>query len=614
MMHLKGALTCLVIAGGMVTTSLWADTHEEIIVSHGISTFGDLKYPPNFENFDYVNPTAPKGGIFSTWAFGSFDTLNPFILRGNSAFGAASVFETLMTSSADEPDSLYGLIAETIEYPADRSWAAFNLRPEARFSDGSPITAEDVAFSYTALIEQGRPVYQLTFQDVASVSVEGPHRVRFDFVEGAPTRELPSLVAGIPVFSKNWFEGRDFADPTLEPILGSGPYMFGDLEAGRYITYVRNPDHWAADLPVRRGLNNFYEIRYEYYSDYTAAFEGFKAGTYTFREEFSSAIWGTGYNFPAVEDGSVIVEIIPDGTPTGTQGFWFNLRRDKFSDPRVREAVGMMFNFEWSNRTLFYDLYRRTNSFWENSPLEAEGLPGPDELALLEPLRADIPGTVFTEEAFDPPVSQPDQLDRRLLRRASALMEEAGWHVVDGKRVNADGEVFRIDLLNDAPAFERIINPFVQNLERLGIEVSAPTVDNATSTQREKDFDFDMVTRRYRMQLTPGPELYGLFGSDGANTEDSANVAGITNPAVDALVDIIQAAETREDLNTAVRALDRILRSMHVWVPQWSKGSHTIAYLDMYERPDQKPPYSRGTETWWVNTEKEAALRANGKL
>jgi microcin C transport system substrate-binding protein len=603
------AFAALVCAG-----PVWAEGHETTIVSHGISTFGDLKYGADFEHYDYVNPDAPKGGLFSTWAFGSFDTLNPYILRGNSAFGASAVFDSLMTSSSDEPDSLYGLVAETIEYPQDRSWAAFNLRPEARFSDGTPLTAEDVVFSYTALVEQGRPVYRLTFQDVESVTAEGPHRVRFDFVDGAPTRELPSLVAGIPVFSKAFFEGRDFTDPTLDPLIGSGPYVFGDLEAGRFITYERNPDYWAADLPVRRGLNNFDEVRYEYYSDYTAAFEGFKAGVYTFREEFSSAVWGTGYDFPAVEDGTVIVEQLVDGTPTGTQGFWFNLRRDKFADPRVREAIGMMFNFEWSNRTLFYDLYSRTDSFWENSPLEAAGMPSDAELALLEPLREHFPDQVFSEAAFVPPVSQPNQLDRRLLRRASRLMDEAGWTVVDGQRVNADGEVFSIDLLNDVPAFERIINPFVQNLERLGIEVSAPTVDNATATQREKDFDFDMVTRRYRMQLTPGPELYGLFGAEGANTEDSANVAGLENEGVDALIDVIQAAETREELNTAVMALDRVLRSMHIWVPQWSNGNHNIAHLDIYDRPSVKPPYSRGTETWWVDAEKAAAMDAAGRL
>ncbi|MEL6584108.1 MAG: extracellular solute-binding protein [Pseudomonadota bacterium] len=591
-----------------------AESHEETIVAHGISTFGDLKYGPDFEHYEYVNPDAPKGGLFSTWAFGTFDTLNPYILRGNSAFAASAVFDTLMTSSADEPDSLYGLVAETIEYPEDRSWAAFNLRPEARFSDGSPLTSADVVFSYNALVNEGRPVYQLTFQDVASVTAEGPHRVRFDFVEGAPTRELPSLVAGIPIFSAAWWEGRDFTEPTLEPILGSGPYVVGDLEAGRFIAYERNMDYWAADLPVNKGQNNFDEVRYEYYADYTAAFEGFKAGVYTFREEFSSAVWGTGYDFPAVNDGTVVVEQLVDGTPTGTQGFFFNLRRDKFADLRVREAIAMMFNFEWSNRTLFYDLYKRTDSFWENSPLEATGMPTEAELALLEPLRADIPETVFTEEAFLPPVSRPDRVDRRLLRRASALLDEAGWTVVDGRRVNAEGEVFTIDLLNDVPAFERIINPFVQNLQQLGIDVEAPLVDNATSSQREKEFDFDMVIRRYRMSLTPGPELYGLFGSDGANTEDSANVAGLANPAVDALIDQIQRAETREELNTAVSALDRVLRAMHIWVPQWANTTHNIAYLDMYARPDIKPPYSRGTETWWLDTEKAAALEAAGKL
>ena len=587
---------------------------EELTPRHALSTFGDVKYPADFAHFDYVNPDAPKGGDFSEWGFGTFDNFNPYILRGSAAQSATALFETLMTSSGDEPDAMYPLIAMSVETPEDRAFATFNLNPAARFSDGSPITARDVAFSYKALVEDGRPIYEVMFQNVEGVEIESDHRITFRFAEGAPTRELPSLVAGIPIFSADFYATRDFAEAVDEPPLGSGAYTVTDFEVGRFITYARNPDHWARDLPSRVGQNNFHEITVEYFADYTSAFEAFKAGAYTFREELLSSLWGTGYDFPAVNDGTIKIDVLRDGRPTGTQGWWFNLRRDKFENARVREAIGMMFNFEWSNRTLFYDLYNRTDSFWENSPMEAKGMPSEAELALLEPLREHIPDTVFTEAAFVPPVSRPDQLDRRALRRASALMDEAGWTIVDGKRTNADGEVFTIDLLNDAAAFERIIQPFAQNLERLGIEVNAPTVNNASAQQREKDFDFDMVTRRYGMQLTPGPELYSIFSSEGANTAGSANVAGVANPAVDALIEEIQSAATREDLNTAVSALDRVLRAMHVWVPQWMKGTHTVAYLDVYQYPEIKPAYSRGTETWWWDADKAAVLEAAGKL
>ncbi|MGB0498591.1 MAG: extracellular solute-binding protein, partial [Rubricella sp.] len=425
-----------------------------------------------------------------------------------------------------------------------------------------------------------------------------------------------SLVGSLPVFSRAYGEetGRSFDEPGLEPWLGSSAYLLGEADPGRSVTYLRNEDYWAADLPVNVGQDNFDTVRYEYYADYTAAFEGFRAGVYNFREEFSSQVWGTGYDYPAINEGWQIREQIEDGTPSGTQGFWFNLRRPEFEDPRVREAIAMMFNFEWSNRTLFYDLYRRTDSFWENSPLEAEGMPSEAELALLEPIREFIPETVFTEPAFVPPVSGAERLDRQRLREANRLLEAAGFPVMDGVRMTPWGEPFTINLLNDVPAFERIINPYVENLSRLGIEVTAPTVDNAQAQERERNYDFDMVTRRYRMQLTPGPSLNTLFGSRAAATQDSPNVAGVANEGVDALLRNIQEAQTREDLNTAISALDRVLRAMHIWVPHWTNPTHNIAYLDVFDRPAIKPPYSRGTETWWWDEERAEALRAEGRL
>ncbi|RED14237.1 extracellular solute-binding protein [Pontivivens insulae] len=615
-------LAALLALGGAVETLRAQETsdtaemaEQEIITAHGISSFGDLKYGPDFTHFDYVNPDAPKGGFFTTWGFGSFDSMRPYILNGNGARSVGILYDTMLTGSADEPDALYGLLAESIEYPEDRSWIIFNIRPEARFHDGSPVTAADAEASYWALYNDGRPVYRLgIFRDVAGVEVLDERRIKFSFTEGAPVRDMPGTVGGLPIFPAAWLAENDFAEASMEPVPGSGPYVLSDLDEGRSITYSRVEDYWGADLPVNRGSNNFDEQRVEYFADSTAAFEGFKAGAYTFRSENSSRQWATGYDFPAIEAGHVVTETLIDGTPTGTQGWWFNLRRPQFQDPRVREAIGMMFNFEWSNRALFYDLYNRTDSFWENSYLQAEGMPTEEELAILEPLREHFPEEVFTEEAFSPVVSSAERLDRRTLRRATALMREAGYTIVDGKLVDADGEQFRLEILNDSPAFERIINPFIQNLERLGIEVVAPLIDNAQAQEREKNYDFDMTTRRYAMSLTPGTELVGIFGSSSANELDTANVMGLANEGVDALIELIAQAENRDELNVRVRALDRVLRSMHLWVPQFYSGQHFIAYRDVYERPETKPPFALGTGTWWWNEERAEELRAAGAL
>ncbi|MEM9011604.1 MAG: extracellular solute-binding protein [Pseudomonadota bacterium] len=588
-----------------------------IIRAHGISAFGELKYCADFPHFDYVNPDAPKGGTFSTWAFGTFDSLSPYILKGTAAQLSSVFFDTLLTGSADEPDAAYGLVAESVEYPVDRSWVIFNMRPEAQFWDGTPVTADDVVFSYNILLEKGRPSYQVSFEDVVAAEALDTHRVKFTFQEGAATRDLPSLVGGIPIFSEAYYAERDFAESSLETPLGSGPYEVGDIDPGRTITYVRRDDYWAWDLPIMQGRLNFDEIRLEYYADYTAAFEGFKGGGYNYREEFSSSIWANQYNFPALDAGHVRIDVLPDGRPSGTQGFWFNLRRDKFADPRVREAIGMVFNFEWSNETLFFDLYDRTASFWQNSHLAAEGPVTDAELALLEPFRAELPASLFEEPAYVPQTSSPRrQLDRRMLRDAGALLDAAGWTVVDGTRQNAEGEVLEIEILNDSPTFDRIINPFVQNLQRLGIEAIVARVDNAQAAEREKSFDFDITTRRYVMSLTPaGTSLRTMFGSQTAEVEGSNNIAGVAHPVVDAMIDAVDDAESREELDTAVRALDRVLRALHIWVPHWYKGVHHVAYRDVFGRPEALPPYSIGTtDFWWWDADKAARLRAAGAL
>mgnify|MGYP002055678971 FL=1 len=588
---------------------------EQIIKSHGISTFGDLKYPPDFKHLDYVNPNAPKGGEFSTWAFGTFDSLSPYILKGNSARGATLFFESLMTGTADEPDSMYGLLAESIEYPKNRQWAIFNINPKAKFSDGSAVTAADVVFSFYTLLEKGVPTFKVTFSDFEKVEAINNYKVKFFFKEGSNTRELPQAAAGLPVFSKDYYTENDFSESTLKPPVGSGRYALHEMKPGLSITYKRRADYWGNHLPINVGRDNFDTIKMEYFADYISAFEAFKGGAYNFREEYSSQVWGTSYNFPALEKGWVVKTQLPDQNPSGTQGFWINLRKDKFKDPRLREAIGMMFNFEWSNQALFYGIYKRTDSFWENSYLQANGMPSEEELALLDPLRKFLDPSVFDLPAFTPNVSEQKKLDRSVLRKAAKLPNEAGWRLVDGKRMNESGAVLSIGFLNDGPSFERIINPYIENLERLGINAYLDSVDNAQSKEREKSFDFDITTRRYVMSLTPGLELRSRFGSNTANKKGSANISGISNTAVDSLIEKIEKAQTRKELNTAVKALDRVLRSMHIWVPQWHNSNHNLAYLDVFGRPENVPQFTiSATDFRWYDIKKEAYLKSVGAL
>lgn len=605
------SFSLLILAWLLTATVSYAE--QKIIKSHGISTFGDLKYDPDFKHLDYVNPNAPKGGEFSTWGFGTFDSLTPYILKGQAAAMSSIFFESLMSGTADEPDSRYGLLAESIEYPEDRSWVIFNIRPEAKFSDGTPVTAEDVAFSMELLREKGRLSFKVMLQDFEKAEVLEPLKVKFTFVEGANTRELPMTAAGLPVFSKAYYTEHDFAESTLNPPLGSGEYLLSKVDPGKKVSYRRRDDYWGKDLAINQGRSNFDTLTVEYYADYTAAFEGFKGGVYNFREEYLSKLWATSYDFPALDKGWVVKTTLPDGNPSGTQGFWLNMRRDKFKDPRVREALGMLFNFEWSNKTLFYGLYKRTDSFWENSNLEATGLPDAAELALLEPLREHLPASVFNEPAFSPNISKSRQLDRNAIREAGKLLDAAGWKIVKGKRVNATGQVLKVEFLNDGPAFERIINPFIDNLKRLGVIATLKTIDPAQATERQKKYDYDVVIQRFVMSLTPGIELRNIFSSAVVDNLGANNLSGLANPAIDTLLELIEKAESREELNTAVRALDRSLRAMHIWIPQWYKAAHNISYLDVYEHPAELPPYAMGEmDFWWYSAEKAAKLKAAG--
>ncbi len=605
-----GMAAALLLAGSAVA--------QDTITAHGISAFGDLKYSADFAHFDHANPDAPRGGTMSfrgTGASTTFDSVNPFILAGEPAQGLGLLHDTLLIDADDEPDAAYGLIAESLEYPPGREWVIFTLRDGARFSDGVPVTAADVVWSHEALVTVGEPSWRIRLADIASVTALDDRRVRFDFRAGAATRDLPNLAGSLPVLPKHYYETVPFDRSTIDPPVSSGAFRVTDVQPGRSITYCRDPGYWGAALPVNVGRHNFDCYRYEYYTDNTVAFEAFKSGGYLMHEEFSSALWATNYDFPALNDGHVIRTELPDARPSGTQGFWLNLRREKFADPRVREALGMAFNFEWSNKTLFYGLYARTDSFWENSDLQAMGPIPPEELAILEPFRDQLPAAVFDEPAFVPPVlSDAEQIDRATLRRAGALLDEAGWTTgPDGLRRNAAGEVLEVVFLDDNPAFERIVLPYIQNLERMGVAARLDMVDPAQAQERQERFDFDVIAGRLVMSLSPSVELRTLFGSDGAAAPGSLNYSGVADPVVDALIEQIIAAPSRTEMAVRVRALDRVLRAMYIWVPNWHKGSHWVAHWDVFGM-GEKPPYARGDIWWWFDQPRFDALRAAGVL
>jgi microcin C transport system substrate-binding protein len=577
---------------------------------YGLSAFGDLAYPPDFKHFNYVNPDAPKGGTFSLVGWGgvaTFNSLNNYILKGDAAQGLELLFDTLMTPATDEPDAIYGLVASSAEVADDRMSVTFHLRPEAHFADGTELTADDVVFSLDALKEKGHPLYHQMLEDVVKAEAVDPRTVRYTF-KGDLVRDLPLTVAGLPIFSKAYYATQPFDQTTLDPPLGSGPYVVDSIAQGRTIVYRRNPNYWAKDLPVNRGRFNFDKIRFEYFRDRTAAMEAFKAGTYDFREEFTSKVWATEYDFPAIRDGRVKKEVLPDETPSGTQGFFLNTRREPLNDPRVRKTLDLAFDFEWANRNLFYGLYTRTQSFFENSAMKAEGPPSHAERALLTGL-----GVPVSDEAlgvaYVPRESDGSGQDRDLLVEAGKLLDEAGWTVKNGMRVNAKGEPLKLEILYFEDVFERLNAPYVKNLKLLGIYASMRMVDPAQYQQRLKNFDFDITTERYQMRNTPGVELRSYFGSQAAKTDGSLNLAGISDPAVDALIERVIAAKSRDEINTAARALDRVLRAGHYWVPHWYKPSFNIAYWDKFSRPEKKPRYDRGIlDTWWYDEAKAAKL------
>ena len=611
-------LVALPLVAAVFLASAARAQSDDLIVTHAVSTFGEPKYGPDFEHLDYVNPDAPQGGEMSfAWSSGSFDSMHPYTRVGRSAVLASMFFEAMLTATADEIGSSYCLLCESMAYPEGREYVIFTIRENARFSDGTPLTADDALFSYEILRDEGLPSFRASIPlTIASAEVLDERRIKFTFNPEAPLRGRIQAAGGLPVFSRASHEasGLAFEDSRLEPLIGSGPYVLGEVEAGQRVVYTRNRDYWGDALPINIGRNNFDSIRIEYYGDAVAAFEGFTAGNYLFRQESSSQSWATSYDFPRLEEGIVQREELHDGTISSGQSFAINLRREKFQDVRVREALAAMFNFEWTNQTLFYGLYAPNVSFWENTDLAATGLPSAEELEILEPLRDILPERVFSEEVFATPQSDPDRtLDRRQSRRAIALLEEAGWQPGDdGLLRNGAGETLDVEFLNSSTLFDRIINPYVENLRAIGVNAVLTRVDNAQLQQRQRDADFDIVTDHFPMGYEPGSSLRQYFGSLGAD-ESLFNVMGLADEGVDALIEIVVDAETQEDLTPAVRALDRVLRAHVFRVPQWYNPNHWVAYYDMYRYPEALPPYALGfVDFWWVDPEAEQALRDQG--
>jgi microcin C transport system substrate-binding protein len=616
----RSALT-LGIAG-LVLPRILASRAEaaQEIETHGLSIFGDLALPAGFSHFPYVDADAPKGGeivlqVSATSGnqnFTTFNTLNTYILKGDGAAGMGLIFDSLMSGSGDEPDSLYGLVARAVRVSADKTTYRFLLRSEARFHDGSRLTARDVTFSLNILKTKGHPSIRQTLRDLDAAEAEADDLVMVR-LKPHHSREAILIIAGQPVFSAAYYADHPFDETTLEPPLGSSAYKVGTFDAGHYIAFDRVPDYWGKDLAVNIGQANFDRVRFEYFGDRKVAFEAFKAGVFTFREEFTSAVWATGYDFAAVKDGRVKRATLPDESPLGTQGWFLNIRCDKFKGVRIRQAIGLAFDFEWTNANIMYGVYSRTTSFFQNSPMAAQGGPAPEEVALLEPFRADLDPAVFGE-VYVPPVSDGSGQDRELLRRAATLFSEAGCKRAGTLLTLPDGKPFEIEFLDFDNALEPHTAPFIKNLKLLGIEARYRVVDAAQYKRRLDDFDYDIVTSRFGLGLTPGEGMRSTFGSEAANLPGSRNVSGIAIKAVDALIEKALVVDTREHLTFICRAIDRILRSGHYWVPMWNKPNHLVAYWDLFGRPERGPKYDIGVvSTWWYDEEKAKRIHFAGR-
>jgi microcin C transport system substrate-binding protein len=619
----RSAWRCgLALIAAVLTVAGPAFAEGEVNVSHGFSNFGELKYPADFAHLDYVNPDAPKGGEISLWAQGNFDSFNQYARVGVPAAYNTIGSESLLTSTYDDPYGLYCFLCTTLEYPDDLSFVTFNLREDVTFADGTPMTAEDVAFSFNLFMTQGIPEYRVVVEGfIREVVVEGPYRITFHFNPDSSVRDRVGLAGGTPVFSKAWFEakGMRLDQSTREPFMSTGAYVLDSFDFNRRVVYRRNPDYWGEKHPFNIGRNNFDRIRVEYFADSDAAFEGFKAGVYTFRNEGSSQDWATNYNFRAVNEGWVRREEIPSGD-VGTRLAWvFNLDRPNWQDPRVREAIRLMFNFEWSNATLFYGLYQRPVSFWPNTDLAASGVPTPEEVALLKPLVDEglLDASILTEEAVVPPVNDPatNRPTRAVFREASRLLDEAGWTTgSDGLRRNAQGQVLDLLILQFNPLFDRVINPFIENLSTLGVRARLERVDTAQYVERRRKGDFDLTSHAIGMSFEPSIGLEQWFASKTAD-DSSRNLMRLRNPAIDRLIGHVIAADTLDELKTSVHALDRALRKIGFDIPLWDNPNNWVAYYDFYRHPETLPPLSVGElDLWWFDAEAFERLRSAGAI
>jgi microcin C transport system substrate-binding protein len=605
-------------ASGALAAFVWRPfvaLADESVETHGLSSFGDLALPADFPHFAYVNPEAPTGGLLSLQItgtsgnqnFDTFDTLNIYSWKGNGAAGMSATFDTLMTANGDEPDSVYGLLAQSVQVSGDKLDYRFRLRPEARFFDGSKVTAGDVAFSLNVLKEKGHPIYAALLREVESANAEGDDVVHVRFVEGR-SRDAHLIVVGMPVFSAAWWKGRDFTAATLDAPLGSGAYKVKTFEQGRFIEYARDPNYWGAKLPVNLGQNNFDRLRFEYYRERQVAFEAFKAGAINYHEEYTSRFWATSYDFPAFKDGRVKKEVLHNGAPSSIQGWYLNTRREQFKDPRVREAIGLCFDFEWTNKNIMYSSYKRIISYFPNTDMEAKGKPGPDELKLLEPFRDKLAPAVF-DEPYVQPESDGSGSDRKLLKQAYDLLLAAGCKR-DGPTMRLpNGAPLTIEFLDSNSALQPHTLPFIQNLGKLGIQANLRIVDPAQLKSRTEAFDFDVVTEALGSSTTPGADLRVVYTSAAATQNGSRNLAGIADPVVDALVETIAAAQSREQLNAACRALDRVLRAGHYWVPMFYRDTAWVAYWDAFSRPERQPRLGTGAPgTWWWDEAKAKTI------
>ena len=598
---MKTLLTAITVFILFIAQNLLAKTN----ISHAIAMHGEPKYDQNFISVEYVSNNSKKGGNIVRSAIGTYDTFNPFTLKGTSAAGIGLLYESLTVGSSDEAFTEYGLLAKSIEWPDDRSWVTFTLRDEAKWHDGKQITSDDVVWTFNTLMEKGHPFYKYYYGDVSEVIKINENKVKFEFSTNT-NKELVLIVGQLPVLPKHYWENKNFEETTLDVPIGSGPYKVKSFDAGRSITYELDIDYWGFEnniVPIKVGKDNIGSIRYDYYKDRGVEREAFKSGEIDFFSENTSKEWATGYDIDAVTEGFIKKELIPHENPQGMQAFAFNTRKDIFADKRVRKALSFAFDFEWTNKNLFYGAYKRTDSFFENSELASSGLPSQAELAYLNPYIDQLPKEIFSEE-YSNPKTDGSGFIRNELQEATKLLQKTGWKLRDGRLENSNGEPFEFEILLVSPAFERIVLPFIDNLEKLGINASLRTIDSSQYQKRIESFDFDMVVFTFSQSLSPGNEQRNFWSSQAADTNGSRNIIGIKNNVVDLLIENLINAKDREDLITITKALDRVLLWNYYVIPQWHISSYRVLYWDIFDQPKQKPKYSLGFDTWWVNQNK----------